>query len=136
MLSSRSWARWPTWGQGKDRCDDLTFIDQTSNTSPKVSDYEKIIRNIEGDASTEFAYRTTGHREILSYGSCAFGIDRTRGTGGAVEFKVSGQDVIDIINDSVKKFGGSGKVGAKGVMPCDGTIAGIKVKMWGGIYTT
>lgn len=119
---------------GKDRCGDSTHVDQTSGASPKVSDCEQIIRNIEGDASTEFTHRITGHREILSYGSCAFGIERTGGTGGAVQFKVGGQDVIDAINKSVKKFGSSGKVGAKGVMPCDGTTAGTKVKVEWGIY--
>ncbi|KAL2132722.1 hypothetical protein VTI74DRAFT_3432 [Chaetomium olivicolor] len=92
--------------------------------------------NIEGDASTEFTHRITGHREILSYGTCAFGIERTGGTGGAVEFKVGGQDVIDIINDSVKKFGGRGKVGARGVMPCDGTTVGTTVDVLWGIYHT
>ncbi|SPO01630.1 related to RF2 protein [Cephalotrichum gorgonifer] len=119
---------------GKDRCGDSTFEDQTSDASPLVSDCEKIIQNIEADGSTEFTHRITGHREILSYGSCAFGIERTGGTGGAVEFKVGGQDVIDVIHDAVKRFGGGGKVGAKGVMSCDGTTAGTHVNVLWGIY--
>ncbi|KAL2152192.1 hypothetical protein VTH82DRAFT_5376 [Thermothelomyces myriococcoides] len=119
---------------GIDRCGASSFEDQTSDASPKVSDCRQIIRNIEGDASTEWTHRITGHREILSYGTCHFGIERTGGTGGAVEFKVGGQDVIDIINDSIKKFGGSGKIGAKGVMPCDGTTVGTTVNVLWGIY--
>ncbi|KAL2127503.1 hypothetical protein VTI74DRAFT_10626 [Chaetomium olivicolor] len=119
---------------GKDRCGDSTFEDRTSDASPLVSDCLQIIRNIEGDASTEFTHRITGHREILSFGSCAFGIERTGGTGGAVEFKVGGQDVIDVINDAVKKYGGSGKVGARGVMSCDGTTVGTHVDVLWGIY--
>ncbi|RYO82101.1 hypothetical protein DL762_006788 [Monosporascus cannonballus] len=119
---------------GKDRCGPSTFEDRTSDASPSVSDCLQIIRNIEGDASTEFTHRITGHREILSYGSCAFGIERTGGTGGAVQFKVGGQDVIDVINDAVKQFGGSGKVSARGVMPCDGTTAGTSVNVLWGIY--
>ncbi|KAL2166323.1 hypothetical protein VTG60DRAFT_2930 [Thermothelomyces hinnuleus] len=120
---------------GRDRCGgDSTFEDQTSDASPLVSDCLQIIRNIEGDASTEFTHRITGHREILSYGTCHFGIERTGGTGGAVEFKVGGQDVIDLINDAVNKFGGNGKIGAKGVMPCDGTTVGTTVNVLWGIY--
>ncbi|KAK4249246.1 hypothetical protein C7999DRAFT_30299 [Corynascus novoguineensis] len=119
---------------GKDSCGDSTFEDQTSDASLLVSDCRQIIRNIEGDASTEFTHHITGHREILSYGSCHFGIERTGGTGSAVEFKVGGQDVIDVINDSVKKSGGGGKIGAKGVMPCDGTTVGTTVEVLWGIY--
>ena len=119
---------------GKDRCGDSTFEDQTSGASALVSDCRQIIKNIEGDASTEFTHRITGHREILSFGTCTVGIERTGGTGGAVEFKVGGQDVIDIINESIKRFGGSGRVGAKGVMPCDGTTAGTTVDVLWGIY--
>jgi hypothetical protein len=119
---------------GRDTCGDSSFENQTSDASPKVSDCEQIIKNIEGDGSTDFTHDITGHRELLSFGSCAFGVERTGGTGGAVMFKVGGQDVIDIIKESVKRYGGGGKVGAKGVMPCDGTTAGTTVKVEWGIY--
>ncbi|KAF9873540.1 hypothetical protein CkaCkLH20_08999 [Colletotrichum karsti] len=119
---------------GKDRCGVSTFENQGSDASPSVSDCKQIIKNIEGDGSTEFTQRITGQREILKFGSCAFGIQRTGGTGGAVEFKVGGQDVIDVINEAIRQFGGSGKIGAKGVMPCDGTTAGTTVSVLWGIY--
>ncbi|GAB1312549.1 hypothetical protein MFIFM68171_02759 [Madurella fahalii] len=108
----------------KERRSLSTFEDQTNDASPLVSDCLRIIRNIEGDAGTEFTHRITCHREIFSYGGCAFGIERTGGTGGAVEFKVGGQDGID------------SKVDAKGVMPCDGTTAGTTVQVLWGIYNT
>jgi hypothetical protein len=119
---------------GRDTCGDSSFENQTSDASPKVSDCEQIIKNIEGDGSTDFTHDITGHRELLSFGSCAFGVERTGGTGGAVMFTVGGQDVIDIIRQSIKNYGGGGKVGAKGVMPCDGTTAGTTVKVEWGIY--
>ncbi|KAH6848434.1 hypothetical protein B0I37DRAFT_432719 [Chaetomium sp. MPI-CAGE-AT-0009] len=119
---------------GKDRCGESTFENRGSDVSPLVSDCLQIIRNIEGDASTEFTHRITEHREILSFGSCRFGIERTGGTGGAVEFKVGGQDVIDVINDAVKKYGRNGKISARGVMSCDGTTAGTHVDVLWGIY--
>lgn len=119
---------------GKDHCGDSSFENQGSDASPEVEDCKTIIRNIEGDGSTEFTHRITGHREILKHGSCRFGIERTGGTGGAVEFRVGGQDVIDVINEAIKRFGGGGRVGAKGVMPCSGTTAGTKVDVEWGIY--
>lgn len=97
-----------------------------------MSDCQQIIRNIEGDGSTDWTHRITGHREVLSHGSCHFGIERTGGTGGAVQFKVEGQGAIDVINDAIRRYGGGGRVGAKGVMPCSGTTAGTKVNvLWG-----
>ncbi|KAF5485943.1 Killer toxin subunits alpha/beta [Colletotrichum fructicola] len=119
---------------GKDHCGESSFENRGSDASPKVEDCKQIIKNIEGDGSTEFTHRITGHREILDFGSCHFGIERTGGTGGAVEFRVGGQDVIDVINESIKRFGGSGRIGAKGVMPCSGTTAGTKVNVEWGIY--
>lgn len=47
---------------------------------------------------------------------------------------VGGQDAIDIINDAIRRYGGGGRVGAKGVMPCSGTTAGTKVNVLWGIY--
>ncbi|KAK1826535.1 hypothetical protein QBC39DRAFT_396776 [Podospora conica] len=120
--------------QGKSHCGISDFTDQTSGASPIVSDCQQIIRNIEGDGSTDWTHRITGHREILSHGSCHFGIERTGGTGGAVEFRVGGQDAIDVINDAIRRWGGGGRVGGKGVMPCSGTTAGTKVNVLWGIY--
>lgn len=102
-----------------------------------MSDCQQIIRNIEGDGSTDWTHRITGHSEVLSHGSCHFGIERTGGTGGAVQFKVGGQDAIDVINDAIRRYGGGGRVGvkgvgAKGVMRCSGTTVGTKVNvLWG-----
>lgn len=119
---------------GRDHCGTSTFENQGSGASPLVSDCRQLIRNIEGDPATEFMHSITGHREILKHGSCRFGIERTGGTGGAVQFMVGGQDVIDLINDSIRMFGGGGRVGAKGVMSCTGTTVGTKVDVLWGIY--
>ncbi|KAK4136083.1 glycoside hydrolase family 18 protein [Trichocladium antarcticum] len=120
---------------GTDYCDDTTYVDQTSDASPTVEDCLQIIRNIEGDGSTKFEAGIVGHKTIAKYGSCAFGVERVGGTGGAVIFQVGSQNVIDIINESVRQFGSSGKVGAKGVlMECDGTTAGSNVNVLWGIF--
>ncbi|KAK6499976.1 hypothetical protein TWF481_010333 [Arthrobotrys musiformis] len=142
----RAFQSWKTSSQGSsanypcdvppgiDKCRDSSFEDRTSGASPLVSDCLQIIRNIEGNAQTEWTHSITGHRTILQYGSCKFGIERTGGTGGAVQFQVGGQDVIDVINDSVRRYGGNGKVGAEGVMSCVGTTAGTRVDVKWGLF--
>ncbi|KAK4246406.1 glycoside hydrolase [Corynascus novoguineensis] len=117
--------------QGISDCGNSTFEDQTSAASPKVADCLQIIKNIQDDGSTEWTTQVLAknQREIASFGGCRFGVEATEETGNA-DFKVGGQDVIDIINDSIKKFGGSGSVGAKGDMKCNGNIKLQAVK-WG-----
>ncbi|RAH55255.1 chitinase [Aspergillus piperis CBS 112811] len=116
---------------GKDECGESTFVDQTSDASPKVEDCRQIIKNIEGDASTSWTTQVVGHnqREIASHASCHFGVEATK-TNGNVNFKVGGQDVIDIINDAIDKFARDGLISAKGNMDCNGNVKSEPV-LWG-----
>ncbi|GKZ81630.1 hypothetical protein AnigIFM56816_006151 [Aspergillus niger] len=116
---------------GKDECGDSTFVDQTSDASPKVEDCRQIIKNIEGDATTAWTTQVVGHnqREIASHASCHFGVEATK-TNGNVNFKVGGQDVIDVINDAIAKFARDGLIGAKGNMDCNGNVKSEPV-LWG-----
>ncbi|KAJ2984421.1 hypothetical protein NUW58_g6066 [Xylaria curta] len=115
--------------KGEDYCGDSTFEDQTSDASPKVSDCLQIATNIavEGDWTTQ---TTGGQRELVLYGSCRFGVERSGSLNGNVNFVVGNRDIIDIITSSVNMFGGSGRVGAKGTMNCQGNIKGQSV-LWG-----
>ncbi|KAL4938844.1 hypothetical protein BDV06DRAFT_231514 [Aspergillus oleicola] len=117
---------------GKDYCGQATFEDQTSDASPDIEDCRTIITNSQADGKTDFTHQVVGkpHREILYFESCHFGIEATS-VNGNVEFYVGGQDVIDIINDAIAKFGNSnGKIGAKGLMNCNGNIKSQGVE-WG-----
>lgn len=117
---------------GKSTCGDSSFVDQTSGASPKIEDCRQIIKNIRGDASTDWTTQVVGknQREIAHHASCHFGVEATK-VNGNVNFVVGGQDVIDIINDTIEKFGNSdGKVGAKGDMKCNGNSKQQNVK-WG-----
>ena len=143
---SRAWQAWHTGSEGgtghypcdifpgKNHCGASTFENRGSDASPLVDDCKQIIRNIEEDASTDWTHAIVGYREILKHGSCRFGIERTGGTGGAVQFRVGGQDVIDVIKESIERFGGGDRVGAKGVMSCSGTTASTHVDVEWGIY--
>lgn len=116
---------------GRNDCKDSSFEDKTSGASPSVDDCRQIITNIQGDGSTDWTTDVIGHnqREIAKSGSCSFGVEASK-TNGNVNFVVGGQDVIDIINTAIEKFGGSGKVGAEGHMECNGNIKGQSVT-WG-----
>ncbi|GFG26274.1 killer toxin subunits alpha/beta, partial [Aspergillus udagawae] len=94
-------------GSAPDHCGDLTIVNQTSDASPSVSDCMQIvnIQNMDGDWEGQ-------------------------GKNGNIDFNVGAQDIVDIITDSVRQFGGSGKVGAMGVLSCDGTVKGQQVE-WG-----
>lgn len=120
---------------GRDYCEISSFIGETTDASPSVSDCLTIIKNIEGDGETQYTTQVVGHphREIASHGSCAFGVEATK-TDGNVNFLVGGQDVIDIINDAIDQFAWNGKIGAKGNVNCNGNVKSQPIK-WG-IYHT
>ncbi|KGO73174.1 Glycoside hydrolase, superfamily [Penicillium italicum] len=120
---------------GRNTCGDSTFGNETSDGSPLVEDCLTIIKNIQGDASTRYTTLVVGknQREIAAHGTCAFGVQATKVDGNA-NFVTGGQDVIDIINESVKRFASNGKVGAKGNMNCNGNVKSEPV-LWG-IYST
>lgn len=116
--------------KGPDRCQSSSFVDQTSDTSPPVSDCKQIIKNIQGDGGATWTTGISGQRELVSFGECKFGVESKSGADGNVTFKVGAQDIIDIINEAIKRFGGGGKVGAKGQVDCDGNVHDTTIE-WG-----
>ncbi|CAG8890307.1 unnamed protein product [Penicillium egyptiacum] len=116
---------------GKDFCGASTFVDQTSGASPPVDDCKQIIKDIQGTSKAWHPF-IERQRGIVDSGNCVFGVTG-KGRKGNSQFDIGAQDVIDIINDSIHKFGGSGKIGAKGTMQCNGNIKKQNVE-WG-IYS-
>ncbi|KAK3956166.1 hypothetical protein QBC32DRAFT_251260 [Pseudoneurospora amorphoporcata] len=112
---------------GMNHCGDSTFEGRTSDASPLVEDCLQIIRNIQGDASTDWTPGIGSTKEIKANG-CTFAVVSTA-VKGSVTYKVGGQDLIDIINEAVNRFGGDGKVGAEGDMTCKGN-AGPQPVHW------
>jgi GH18 family chitinase len=106
---------------GRNECGNSTFENRGSDISPKVEDCLEIIRIIERDPSTSWSVEVVkGQRQIAEAGSCRFGVEATW-VGDNADFMVGGQDVIDIINDAVRMFGSTGRVGARGYMDCKAT---------------
>ncbi|OBT40321.1 hypothetical protein VE00_08471 [Pseudogymnoascus sp. WSF 3629] len=116
--------------KGPDHCQISSFVDQTSDASPPVDDCRHIITNIEGDGGATWTTGISGQRELVSYGECKFGVESKSGADGDVTFKVGSQDIIDIITEAIKQFGGGGKIGAKGVVDCDGNVHDTTIE-WG-----
>ncbi|EPE09530.1 glycoside hydrolase family 18 protein [Ophiostoma piceae UAMH 11346] len=113
-------------------CESSTFVDQTSDASPSISDCQTLISNID-HTDGEWEIENVAHQQhqIAQAGSCKFGV---QGNGGGIGgFNVGAKDIVDIISDSIRDYGGSGKVGAKGVMACNG-ISGRKVTVKWGLY--
>jgi hypothetical protein len=57
----------------------------------------------------------------VQYGTCAFGVNT--GDTATVGY-VCSSDIIDLINESIRRFSFNGKVGAKGVMSCQ-SVSGV-----------
>ena len=121
--------------RGMDRCGNSTIVGETTEASPSSSDCLQIIRNIEGDGHKEFVVGIGAHKTLEKHESCSFGVKVHQGDiGGAVMYKVGGQDIIDNINEALNQFGGGGKVGAMGIMSCGGTTAGTRVTVEWGLF--
>ncbi|KAF4340075.1 hypothetical protein FBEOM_6010 [Fusarium beomiforme] len=115
-------------------CGDSTFENHSSGGSPLVSDCQQIARNIAGGGTW-----TVGaggeHHQLVQYGSCAFGAQGAGSNMNAAH--IGNQDIIDVINDSIRRFQWEGKVGAAGEMGCQsltGLVGGVTMR-WG-IYHT
>ncbi|KAJ6003367.1 hypothetical protein N7451_005914 [Penicillium sp. IBT 35674x] len=108
-------------------CGTSTFVNESSSGSPKVADCRKIATNIKSGGTWTFEGFGVQHK-LVHYGTCAFGV-----TSSADGFTYIGnEDIINLIDDSIKKFKWEGKVGAKGKMKCKGE--GGKDEVVWGIY--
>jgi hypothetical protein len=115
-------------------CGTSTFTDATSDASPLVTDCQHIVTNIAGTQGSWEVEAAIGHQhQLVQYGTCAFGVTGTKGTGD-VDFHVGAQDIVDLINSSIQKFAWKGLVGASGNMACQGDAGNDNVN-WG-IYHT
>ncbi|PPR01772.1 hypothetical protein CVT24_001812 [Panaeolus cyanescens] len=112
-------------------CGASTFINQSSPGSPFVSDCRQIATNIAGGGTWSVAL--IGHHQLVQYGTCAFGVQAPFALG-VTNFRVGNSDIIDLINDSISRFEWSGRVGAKGNMPCQTDPGMFNIDVEWGIY--
>lgn len=117
--------------EGTDRCSDSTFVDRTTEASPTVEDCIKLMKEYRGEYHNWEIENVIGEQhQLIQNGTCKFGIESLDAGNGNAGYYIGSQDIVDIINDSIDKFGDSGKVGSKGRMTCDGMVKGQRVQ-WG-----
>lgn len=114
--------------QGTTKCSGYTYIDETSSASPKVSDCNQIIKNIQGTSGT-WTTGIGGQRSLASFGTCHFGV-QNKGVTGDVTYFTGTQDIVNIITQAISQFAFNGLVGAKGYMNCGGDVNSQKAE-WG-----
>ncbi|GKZ37253.1 hypothetical protein AbraIFM66950_008710 [Aspergillus brasiliensis] len=114
--------------QGVTKCSGYTYQDETSSASPKVSDCQTIVKNIQA-TNGEWTTGIGHQRDIAKFGSCNFGVQNV-GVTGDVTYHTGSQDIVTIINEAISKYASNGLVGAKGYMECSGDAGSQKVE-WG-----
>lgn len=103
-------------------CGDSTFVNQSSEGSPLISDCLQIAANIAGGGTwTTYEGADINPRQIVSYGTCVMDVKGNTPNDGS--FNVGNQDIIDLINSAVDMFAFDGKVGAIGNMNCQGWLS-------------
>ncbi|KAF9033627.1 Ecp2 effector protein [Panaeolus papilionaceus] len=117
-----------------DRCWDPIYQNQSSGGSPLVSDCLQIAANIARDG--EWTTTLIGQRQLVQYGTCAFGVEiDTSNKGPGFNFRVGNEDIITIINESIQRFQWFDKVGAMGFMHCVGNLDIDMFVKWGLYHT-
>ncbi|KAI1455533.1 putative necrosis-inducing factor-domain-containing protein [Annulohypoxylon moriforme] len=110
-------------------CTPLTYNDVTKSDSPVtttdcLSTCSSILSDA-GDWGVDFRGQPAGFVDGMFLSGCKFGIARETDTDTSqFEFNVANQDIVDVIDESIKRFGGShgGKLSAEGTMNCEGHI--------------
>ncbi|KAL4877049.1 hypothetical protein BJY04DRAFT_231180 [Aspergillus karnatakaensis] len=114
-----------------DRCGETTWDNETSDASPDIEDCLTIVERIKGTEGEWDIENVVGtQHQLVEAGGCAFGIDSLDASNGNVQYFIGAGDIVDIIEGAIERYGGDGKVGAKGKMYCDGNTKQQHVE-WG-----
>ncbi|KAH9829342.1 ECP2 protein [Teratosphaeria destructans] len=100
-------------GPGRNTCDGASFnpVLQPDENKPLVADCQDMLNDIQQDREWIVSQNST--RTLVTKGTCAFNA-MVEGSVGNLKGVVGNQDVIDITNDSITKFGSDGHVAAYG----------------------
>lgn len=127
-------------------CETLTYEDLTSNNGapPSTSQCESTCKDVTtdaGDWSVNFKGKPAGYVDHMVNSACSFSVgrvsfsasvrdfvandDKGDGEPNDYQFYMDNQDIIDIIDEVNRRFGGahSGRVSARGTMKCQGHLA-------------
>lgn len=116
---------------GDGYCGLSTFEDRTSRASPRIEDCLHIASNIAYSGRWDIDMFLGKQRRIADYGTCAFGVQGHPISPGEIKTYIGHEDIIDIINDSIDKFGADGLIGARGIMECLDYRGRQRIVDWG-----
>jgi hypothetical protein len=108
---------------GEDKCGVSSFIGGTTDASPTIEDCITITHNVAKDGRWEVEAVINDQHQIAQWGTCAFGVQAVLPFGDKF-FYVGNPDIIDVIHDSIDRFGRDGKVGSMGTMICCAALLG------------
>ncbi|KAI1211977.1 uncharacterized protein F4807DRAFT_417099 [Annulohypoxylon truncatum] len=113
-------------------CTPLTYNDVLSSSPSSSSggatttDCESTCASVladAGDWGVDFRGQPAGYVDGMFLSGCRFGIARaTDADASQFEITVANQDIVGVIGESIKRFGGAheGRVSAEGTMDCEG----------------
>ncbi|KAJ4346706.1 uncharacterized protein N0V89_010638 [Didymosphaeria variabile] len=108
-------------------CEVLTYEDRTNNNGspPSTSQCESSCKDVltdAGDWSVSFKGQAAGYVQRMVNSACSFSVGRGNGEPSAYQFFMDNQDIVDILDEVNRRFGGAhtGKVSAQGTMRCQG----------------
>lgn len=106
-------------------CTPLTYKDTTGNfaASPTTGDCQNTCIGVNtdaGDWAVDFSDVAEGGRKSLLLYPCGFAVARGDGMPHSATIKMTNQDILDLYEGSIKRFGGAhgGKISAEGTMTC------------------
>jgi len=115
-------------------CFSTTIDDKTSSGSPLIADCAQMATNIANDGT--WTFESVYQRQLVQYGSCAFGIKTVEALPGLLTIIGNG-DIVDAVNGSIELFSWNGLVGASGQTACpewSATFGPVRVE-WGLYHT-
>lgn len=112
-------------------CTPLTFADTTGQFAapPTASDCQDTCAGVNGDPGdwlVDFSTDASGAVHPMLLYPCGFAVAAGEGTPKDARFSVANQDILDLYDESLLRFGGShgGRISAEGTMMC----AGFEIK--------
>ncbi|KAI0196399.1 hypothetical protein F4808DRAFT_439941 [Astrocystis sublimbata] len=106
-------------------CTPLTYVDTTTHFAapPTTSECQDTCRGINQDLGewlVDFSMDADGVRHSISLYHCGFAVSRGDGVPHDASFSLKNQDILDLYDESLKRFGGlhKGKISAEGTMLC------------------
>lgn len=112
----------PALAKRAGHCGSSTFASETSGGSPGVTDCIGLVESLSGGKTWKVG---TTRIELKRNGNCRF--MAVADAGGT---KIGNEDVRDVVRDSIARFSGNGRIGARGEMSCAGGAQGSERVRW------